>query len=587
MLEQPEEMKREDKKMCGLVGLMSSTALGKIEKGYFEDMLIVDQIRGVDSTGLFSVKQDGSVTVSKRAVDASMFVQCKQYNSAVIPSNLKVLAGHNRWATKGALVDDNAHPFKQGTVTMMHNGTLRSQHRMELGNKFGTDSEYLAYNLSITAPEDAKNVIKNIDGAFALVWYDTRDKTVNFCRNHERPLWWATQDDKTNKKTTKMLWGSELEMIDLCAGRNHIITDDFGEFRELRHYKVSCENNAVKLISETVCEAYVAYCGAPTQKKTQPASSQSGNVVVRGGPKDKNANNKSNAPALIGEATTDKIPEGQTAIPAGFPKKDDRVKITACYFQEYSAVSHVGKVPRGRIHYIFDYGVSDTMGDAVSFNHTEDDFDELASGANYTVSGTVQSVVWDGKEGAYFCNMCDVAKVKFTPKKIDPVKANLTLVKNTWKEDDKPFGPITDDDVDETYNQRNLRELREALERDEAQQLAIDMAFEKEDGKEWETLSEEIDGCTIVYGKKEVQPEKKPREGSLPPSNLDSTLRYIKGERGNLITLNQWTAATKHGCCYCCADIALTDSEHITWFDSYSPICVSCAADEDFGKGQE
>jgi hypothetical protein len=102
-------------------------------------------------------------------------------------------------------------------VTMMHNGTLTSQNTLDQAYKFGTDSECIAWNLSQVEPENAGDVISKIDGAFALVWYDERDQSLNFIRNNERTLYLSVDNAD---KCTKLMWASEPYMIDMVVWRS-------------------------------------------------------------------------------------------------------------------------------------------------------------------------------------------------------------------------------------------------------------------------------------------------------------------------------------------------------------------------------
>jgi hypothetical protein len=62
------------------------------------------------------------------------------------------------------------------------------------------DSAQIAHNLAEHKPEEAKQVIEELDGAYALVWFDERDRSINMCRNEERPLSFTINKDKD------MLW---------------------------------------------------------------------------------------------------------------------------------------------------------------------------------------------------------------------------------------------------------------------------------------------------------------------------------------------------------------------------------------------
>ena len=62
--------------MCGIVGLIASYSNGMTsdEADAFRDMVFLDTLRGWDSTGVFSVKNNGNVTVLKDAKHGPCFI---------------------------------------------------------------------------------------------------------------------------------------------------------------------------------------------------------------------------------------------------------------------------------------------------------------------------------------------------------------------------------------------------------------------------------------------------------------------------------------------------------------------------------
>jgi len=91
--------------MCGLVGVMGHITI--VEKAVFQQLLLVDTIRGKHSTGIAAIDHVGDVTVFKRAVNALDFFDFKQYDRTMLYSS-NCLMGHNRYATAGEVNNTNA-----------------------------------------------------------------------------------------------------------------------------------------------------------------------------------------------------------------------------------------------------------------------------------------------------------------------------------------------------------------------------------------------------------------------------------------------------------------------------------------------
>lgn len=216
--------------MCGIIGFITlETTRGQGDRRKFIDTaFIADTVRGDDGTGFFSVKhkmEEGEpADWLKCATDGYSFVQSKEYKEklgiSVDYSQYRAVIGHNRSATVGNIDVTNTHPFQEGPITLVHNGTLNSTYHMPASmqdlKKEGVevDSHVICHNLA--THDDPADVVKILDGAFALVWHDARNNSINVCRNDRRPLhmMFAKCEDT-------VLIASEGEMLYWLAKRNN------------------------------------------------------------------------------------------------------------------------------------------------------------------------------------------------------------------------------------------------------------------------------------------------------------------------------------------------------------------------------
>ena len=180
--------------MCGIVGLVS-----KKDNGFyggnldvFQDMLVADSVRGADSTGCFAVNRKNTVRIIKSATVPHYMFDTKNWqnfrDSAIQKATM--LVGHNRKATVGKVSTDTAHPFYESNIILVHNGTINNQKDLQEGVE--VDSHAICHSI---ANRGYKETIKEIDGAFVLVWFDVLTKTLNIVRNDKRPLCYVETDD--------------------------------------------------------------------------------------------------------------------------------------------------------------------------------------------------------------------------------------------------------------------------------------------------------------------------------------------------------------------------------------------------------
>lgn len=201
--------------MCGLIGVAADYVIDK-HKNIFNQMLWCSTLRGFDATGVFAVqkeftKKDVFLHHYKKALFAPIFIGQPGYQELIKERDIKVLAGHNRAKTFGDNSDDNAHPFTFSNVIGMHNGTLTHCPGF---NKYPTDSESLYRSINDLGIDET---ISETRGAYALVFFNRQDHTLNFLRNKERTLY-ITSDLSNNE----LYWASEFGMLTWLLGRNNI-----------------------------------------------------------------------------------------------------------------------------------------------------------------------------------------------------------------------------------------------------------------------------------------------------------------------------------------------------------------------------
>lgn len=224
--------------MCGLVGVAGD--VGPKAKKSFEYLLMVDVIRGEHSTGV-CVRSKGKAKIFKALGKPwDRLFSMKRYQTAVNSIDVDLLLGHNRAATVGKVVPENAHPFRCEHVYGAHNGTLRNSHKLKDRLKFDVDSEGLFHHI---AHEGLQDALSNCAGAYALTWYDDQDKTINFIRNTERSLFYAFSPDHT-----ELYWASEEWMLKKSFKfAKYYQQPTIHTFEPMLHYKITIPNKNAKL----------------------------------------------------------------------------------------------------------------------------------------------------------------------------------------------------------------------------------------------------------------------------------------------------------------------------------------------------
>ncbi len=203
--------------MCGLVG-----GIGLISDREFEALRLlymVNVTRGPHSSGFFATyeeEEEEEIDKVKKKVwnkyyihkkslmPSSAYVFDSEFNN-VLRKKPTIIACHSRYATKGKINLQNAHPFQVGKILGMHNGTINGL--FEGSAKYQTDSE------AVMALINKKGLKEGLDAvhreafsvAYALVFYDNKTDCVSIIRNPDRPMYVAYH----KKVEGRMFWSSD------------------------------------------------------------------------------------------------------------------------------------------------------------------------------------------------------------------------------------------------------------------------------------------------------------------------------------------------------------------------------------------
>src|SRR5262245_48062606 len=179
--------------MCGIVGYVGSRQATPILVAGLRKL----EYRGYDSAGV-AVWNDGATRV----------VRCRGKLAALEeklgrePAIGTVGIGHTRWATHGRPSDENAHPHRVGSVSVIHNGIIENHLslRQELasqGAKFTseTDTELFAHlidrMLAAGAPDlttAVRKALAKVHGAYAFVVMSDKDPGTLVAAKNASPM---------------------------------------------------------------------------------------------------------------------------------------------------------------------------------------------------------------------------------------------------------------------------------------------------------------------------------------------------------------------------------------------------------------
>ena len=197
--------------MCGIYSFSSVPTNGFSNDELFLTITMawLTASRGNDSSGICMIDNSLATKTQKVVGGPGTLFNKADWEAIFRPFLFKdglAVIGHGRAATRGMVTSKNAHPFivdrKDGSyITLVHNGTLEYQQPFDGMNEHDVDSAWLA---EVLAKEGAKEVLPRVNGALALIWWDSQDGTVNFFRKCSQ-MW--------DSKSPKLLTGLKPSML--------------------------------------------------------------------------------------------------------------------------------------------------------------------------------------------------------------------------------------------------------------------------------------------------------------------------------------------------------------------------------------
>lgn len=257
--------------MCGLIGAFRADDAHWSKIGHFMFQgLYMSALRGMGGTGAGLIFKDYDTEYAKSHTSAINFLNSTEWEW--IDKNIfasRAVLGHTRSATAGAVKTVNSHPFRftdaENEVMMIHNGHVRNWGSLSPINfKHDVDSAHVAISL---LNRGAIPTLELIEGAYTLIWYDKKTKTMNLARNEERELFYAQDKSKTH-----LFFASELDFLSSLLRRNGI--EHVDEFFQLDTHTLY----SFDLTNKTLVPKKVQY----EEKKSPPVVWQ-GNSSYSGG----------------------------------------------------------------------------------------------------------------------------------------------------------------------------------------------------------------------------------------------------------------------------------------------------------------
>jgi glutamine phosphoribosylpyrophosphate amidotransferase len=177
--------------MCGIIGAVLSSPTDD-DLDLVKRVFLESRIRGMHATGISFVKNDKIVTI-KESVSADIFLETLNLRDCINEDNNLYLIGHCRYSTSDLEFNQ---PINSDKISIVHNGVITQQPN-ELWSKL--------YGYVTETKNDSELVLRTLEAYKEplTVWGDSSmavcelysDKTLNFYRNGQRPIYYLPKDN--------------------------------------------------------------------------------------------------------------------------------------------------------------------------------------------------------------------------------------------------------------------------------------------------------------------------------------------------------------------------------------------------------
>jgi predicted glutamine amidotransferase len=196
-----------------------SSFLSNQEVNRIKMLMVLATFRGMYGSGAAIVHQGKKktlgISIAKTELCAAELITEPDF-SAALNKQPKIIMAHARAPTKGDNSIENAHPHRWQHITGVHNGTMWNV----MGETISDKQSDSAAIFKAIAEHGVEAFMKGSRGAYSLVWIDTKDGSLNFLRNDQRPMVFACQ--KMGDRVGTMYWSSEMGMLKFMLARDKV-----------------------------------------------------------------------------------------------------------------------------------------------------------------------------------------------------------------------------------------------------------------------------------------------------------------------------------------------------------------------------